>query len=792
VRSLDRKLRRDLWHHKLTLAAVASIVALGVACLVGMGATYINITAAIDDYYADCRMADVWVDLRKAPVSRVKALRDLPGVTGLRDRIASEVRIDLPERDVPASGRVLSLPDTPRPVLNDIVLLSGTRFTPDEPEQVIISDDFAAANGLRPGNSLKVVLNGQFRELTIVGTAISSEFVYLTPPGSIAPDPEIYGALWIKRSFAEEVFGYEGACNSALLTLTPAARAAPAEILDRIQTELDDFGVFSAVARPDQFSHMTLMAEVQGLQMFAVAMPVIFLGIAALILNVMMVRIAESQRTIIGTLKALGVGDGAILTHFLKFGLVVGLIGGIAGGLMGFAMAGGMTVVYADLFNFPSLPNHFHPWIALVGIGVSALFAMLGTLRGAQRVMALKPAEAMREAPPLKATRTILERVPIIWNRLGFRWRMVLRGLARNKRRAIIGLGSAAFGGALMLYALGAGDSLHDMLDFQFDRAMRADVTVEFREIVDRDALRSLRRLPGVSHVEGTLVAPVTFIHGHRDKRGAITGMSPDARLTIPPDATGAPLRLPATGLLMTRRLADQLAVTPGESITIEPIRGDRSPREVVIAGYAESTFGLAVYADYDFLAHLLGESAPISAAQLTARFTPDQRREFLAELHRSPVVAKVNITAEQRERIETLLIDKMAGALSVMILFAGVIFFGSILNSALISLAERRREIATFRVLGYSSGEVGSIFLREALLINLTGALIGMPMGVGMLAGLAMEFSNDMFALRVVAHPISYVTAMGLAVLFILAAHMVVQRSINRMEWPDALKMKE
>jgi putative ABC transport system permease protein len=126
------------------------------------------------------------------------------------------------------------------------------------------------------------------------------------------------------------------------------------------------------------------------------------------------------------------------------------------------------------------------------------------------------------------------------------------------------------------------------------------------------------------------------------------------------------------------------------------------------------------------------------------------------------------------------------------MIIFAGVIFFGSILNSALVSLAERQREIATFRVLGYQPLEVGEIFLRETMLVNMVGALLGLPLGYYMLWGMCLQFQNDMYSVPSVIYPMSWIYTLIWAFVFVLGAYFIIQRSINRMDWSEALKMKE
>ena len=186
VNILNRKLRRDLWQTKGMLVAVILIVALGVGCLVGMMGTSLNLQLARNAYYGQCRMADFWVDLKKMPVTELDVLDDLKGISEMRARIAFQVIVDLEGVEEPLSGTLLTLPAEPSPVINNILIQSGTYFTSRRQDEVIVSEAFARARGIREGDTIHLIMNGQRKALFVVGTAMSSEFVYMMPPGAIS------------------------------------------------------------------------------------------------------------------------------------------------------------------------------------------------------------------------------------------------------------------------------------------------------------------------------------------------------------------------------------------------------------------------------------------------------------------------------------------------------------------------------------------------------------------------------------------------------------------------------
>jgi len=245
VSVLDRKLLRELRASWLLLTAIVSIIAVGVACYVSMGGAYHNLTEAKRRYYRQCRMADFWIDLKKVPLAELDALAELPGVAAICPRIGFYATVDLEHVTKPLNGMVLSLPDRREAVINDVVIERGGYFTDRRENEVIVNEAFAAHHKLKPGDWIRLVLNNRRQELFIVGTAISSEFVYLLGPGAITPDPEHFGVFYLKQTYAEDVFDFDGAANQVVGRLASDVQQNPHELLDRAERLLSSYGVFT-------------------------------------------------------------------------------------------------------------------------------------------------------------------------------------------------------------------------------------------------------------------------------------------------------------------------------------------------------------------------------------------------------------------------------------------------------------------------------------------------------------------------------------------------------------------
>ena len=789
---LNQKLRRELLRTRGLLLAIASIMVVGIMSFVQMRSLYHNLKTSQSEYYAQCRMADFWIDLKKAPLTELEQVAQLPGVVDIRPRIQFYATVDLPQVRKPLNGLVLTLPDQRVQVINDVVMQRGGYFTGRDAAEVIVNDAFARAHGLQPGETIHLLLNNRRQELLIVGTAISSEFVYLLGPGAITPDPEHFGVFYVQRGWAEEVFDMDGAANGLVGRLTAEIRERPDEVLGRIERMLEPFGALAATARKDQASNFFLSAEIRGLGVFATILPGIFLLVAALVLNVLMARLAEQQRTVIGTLKAIGYDDRQVFVHFLKYGLVVGVAGGVLGCIAGYWAAEGVTSVYRRFFEFPKLENHFYPGIYIAGIMISMVCALAGSLRGARVALRLHPAEAMRDKPPVEGGAIWLERFGWLWQRLTFPWRMALRSTVRHRLRTAVGLFSAAIGTSLLVVTFMSVEATTYLIDFQFEKIARSDLDLTFDSERGADALDEARRLPAVDRAEPVLHVACRFAHGSHHRKGSITGLAHDARLTIPRNLEGHALRIPETGLLMTRKVADLLHVSVGDLVTVQPIKGLRRSVEMPVVEIAESYLGTSVYADIEYLSRLTGEALALTGVQLALHPDEQQQAALYRELKQLPSLQAASARADVVDNLNKMFIESLNISIGMLVTFAGVIFFGSILNASLVSLAERMREIATLRVLGYGEWQIGFLLLRESVLVNSLGVVLGMPLGYLLYLLMARVYDMELMRLPVVAPPWVWIVSALLAAVFGGVAHLVVQRRIHRLDWLEALQVKE
>jgi putative ABC transport system permease protein len=726
MKAIDRKMVRDLWHLRGQAIATAIVVACGVATFVSMRSTYESLLSSRDSYYSLYRFADVFSSLKRAPESVAAEIATVPGVAQVQTRVAAVVTLDLPGLAEPAQGRLVSVAENIDDPLNDLFLIRG-RTLERGAEEVIISGAFADANGLNPGDTLRAVMNGRLRQLQIVGVALSPEYIYEIRPGDIFPDNRRFGVLWMNRRSVAAVFQMENAFNDLALTLSPDGNASGViEAVDRI---LAPYGGFGAYGRSDQTSHRFVSNELDELRVFGTFLPAIFLGVTAFLLHLVLSRLVNVEREQIGLLKAFGYSNRDVGLHYLKLA-VAAIIGGIVLGiLLGAWIGSGMNALYGEYFHFPivgfSISLSVILWSFVISIGAAAV----GAASAVRRAVALPPAEAMRPEPPASFKAGFLESSGL-QKLLSAEWRIIARNLARHPVKALL----SAFGISLSIGLLFVGfyffDAIFRILDVQFQQIQREDAEVTFIEPRPGRVQMDLSRIPGVGRVETYRAVPAILRFGSRSRRTAVMGLGNDSELRRIVDKDLNVIRLPPEGVVLGRTIADSLGVSEGDIITIEVTEGARPVRETAVTQVVDELLGLGTYMEISALNRFMHEGDTISGAYL--KVDKDREPALYSRLKSTPGVAGVSLP-DAAEASFNDTIARTIGTMSFLLVgFACVIAFGVVYNGARIALAERGRELASLRVLGFTRREIGKMLLGEQAVLT----LLAIPMGwiVGLL----------------------------------------------------------
>jgi putative ABC transport system permease protein len=787
MRSLDRKLLRELWRMRGQMVSITLVIACGILTVVAMRGVYESLRDSRELYYRQSRFADVWSSLKRAPDRLRERIEKIPGVAAVQTRVELEATLDVPGRSAPARGHVVSVPDRGEAALNVVHLLRGRPLSPGRASEVLVSEAFAGANGLEPGDTLRAVINGHLQALEIAGIALSPEYVYELPPGAIFPDNERFGVLWMRRGTIGPLYDMDGAFNSVALSLAPDA--SERAVITRLDRLLAPYGGLGAYGRDQQVSHLTLEGELQQDRTTSTVIPAIFLGVAAFLVNMVLTRLIALERGEIAVLKAFGYTDREVARHYLGFALAAALAGALLGTGLGIWFGHGMVRLYQDFFRFPDLRFHGSPGLILASVAVSTAAATLGAFGAVHRAVRLPPAEGMRPEPPARFRPGPLERAGF-GRFLPASGRMILRNVERRPVRALLSAVAVACAVALLMVGMFMFDGVAFLMHLQFDVIQREDFTVTFVRPVPAAARLELERLPGVIRAEGFRALPARLRAGPRSRTVSITGMEVGMQMRRLVSTSGREQPLPPEGLVLSRSLAERLAVGSGDRVRVEVLEGARPTRTLRVAGVVDELMGLSAYMEEGALHRLAGEGRVLSGAYL--RVDPSHRAELGAVLKRLPVISGISspgsmLAAFQKQLKESLLIT-----VGFLVVFAGVIAMGIVYNGARIALSERGRELASLRVLGFTRREVATMLLGEQSLVTLLAIPLGWGLGYLLAALLATALETESYRIPLVVGARTYAWSALIVVAAAAISGMLVRRRMDRLDLVEVLKTRE
>ncbi len=787
MKAIDKKLWRELWNMRMQILAIAMVITGGVGIFIMSLSTLDSLYETRESYYREHRFAHVFATLKRAPLSLAQQIEAIPGVEKVETRVVAYVNIDVPGFGYPVSGHLVSLPGDSRGLLNQIYLHQGRLIDAGRDDEVLLSERFAQAHGLRAGDKLRATINGRRKTLTVVGRAQSPEYIYQIAPGAMFPDHERYGVLWMARNPLASAYDMEGAFNDVTLRLIRGSHEQ--DVIDRLDNLLEPYGGTGAIARKDQLSHRFLSEELKQQETVATVFPIIFFGVAAFLLNVVISRLISLELDQIAALKAFGYSNFAVGMHYSKLVLMIvaaGILGGIAAGIW---MGKALSNAYMALFSLPFMLYVLNPRVIVAAAIISALVAILGTLYATRKAARLPPAQAMRPESPATYRAATVERLGLQ------RWfsastRMILRHIERRPlKSSLTTLGIAMACGVMTVGGFQKG-AIDQMVEVQYGMSQHEDLFVIYTDPTSTRSLYSLHSVQGVEHAEGFRSVPVKLMFEHRFYRTSMQGIQSDGELMHLLDAGLNKIELPQQGVVLTDYLASLLQIRPGDMLTMEVLEGNRPIVRVPVIGTAKQDLGMNAYMRRPALNRLLKEGDAISGAFL--KVDEHHQSDVYRELKDMPRIAGVVEQASAIQSFYENVAQQILFYTFITTLLGGSIAFGVVYNSMRIALSERNRELASLRVLGFRRGEVAYILLGEMALLTLVAIPLGLLIGYGLCAYLAFEFDTDLYRIPLVLKRDVYALAAAVVIGSSLISAIMIWRNLIHLDMVAVLKTKE
>ncbi len=529
--------------------------------------------------------------------------------------------------------------------------------------------------------------------------------------------------------------------------------------------------------------------------------PVLFFLVAALISLTSMTRMVEEQRTSIGTMKALGYGKFAIASKYLGYALLATIGGSIIGVLIGEKVLP-YIIVYAYSILYRHMPNILIPYnwtYAGMASGAAVFCTMAATFMACYRELEAQPAVLMRPPAPKNGRRVFMERIGLLWKHLSFTWKSTIRNLMRYKKRffmTIFGIGGCM---ALMLVGFGLKDSCYEIAKIQYAEILLYHGSIYLEEDItdeQRDRIKeALSEEEGVERFIDTGTRNITLINGKKERSAYEYVMNPKKEIPKYVDfhnrKTKESYVLTDNGAIISEKTAKLLEVKEGETVCIKD--EENGNKEIRIEHICENYMGHYIYLTPAYYEKIYKEPPEYNSILFAVEDAGDlgQMEQMGQRLLKEDGVLSAGYTHDIEKQL-----DDMLGSLNlvivVLIISAGMLAFVVLYNLNTVNIAERKRELATLKVLGFYDPEVAGYVYRENMILTLIGAVVGSGLGkfLHLFIIETVEIESAMFGRNI--NPPSFLYSLLFTVAFSMIINGVMYLKLKKIDMVESLKSIE
>ena len=528
--------------------------------------------------------------------------------------------------------------------------------------------------------------------------------------------------------------------------------------------------------------------------------PLIFFLVAALISLTTMTRMVEEERTLIGTLKALGYSKKSIAAKYLGYAVLATLTGGILGVMIGekilpYIIITAYKIMYRHL---PDVEIPYNLYYGVLACVAALLCTVAATIFSCMKELKEQAAELMRPPAPKQGKRVFLEYIPFLWKRLNFTWKSTVRNLMRYKKRffmTIFGIGGCM---GLMLVGFGLKDSISSIVPLQYEDIQLYDGNVILqRDVTMQEKQEVYEALEKNSQVVATaedLLQKITIEHD---------GVSKEVYLNVPENVekfsdfvvlqdrtTKEKYQLTDKGAVLTEKMAKELGVSAGDTVTIK--EENEKERTVKISQICENYMSHYLYMTPAVYKAAYGKEPEYNSIYYRTEGRTTKEAESVGEAAlKLDGALSVSYTTELRQQVDDML-QSLDIVIVVLIISAGMLAFVVLYNLNNINITERKRELATLKVLGFYDKEVTEYVYRENILLTLIGSVFGMLLGkiLHRFIIVTVEIDSVMFGRNI--NTISFVYAFLLTVVFSLFVNGVMYFKLKKINMVESLKSVE
>lgn len=762
---LFKKLLRTIWHYKAQFISMIIMVILGVGVFVGFQGEWYSIEKDTYSFYDSTGFADYrLVSETGYSIDDMNKIKEISGV----DKISRYISVKTNESK---ENDVVAVTVTTDINVSGFTLINGDEYNNNAVDSVWISDQYAAKNNYKIDDEITLKHGSTSITGTIKGLIKSSEYLICTPDeNQMMPDFNTYGYVYISPSMYEKALGG----YSFYTEIHVISKLAKKEFVDAANNKLGKTNL--VLTKKEIVSFSEAQGEASEGKTMASILPVIFLGIAILIMATTMQRLTINEKTQIGTLKALGFRDAKIVKHYTLFGLFIGIVGSIIGIGFGFFIAwfifnpNGSMGTYFDL---PSWKIHMPWWTFLVVIGVIGFMTLISYI-SAKKMLSGSAADALKPYTPKLMKRLKIEDSKS-WRRLNFATKWNLRDLFRHKARSGMTL-FGVFGCTILLIAsFLMMDSMVGFVNKFYYGSMNYESQISLKDDITNEKALEIASYYDADYASNTSVSlneEAISMDIYNVNHNYVRFLDKDMNY----------VSLSNDGVYIGQRLMEENNLKIGDSFEVA-VFGSDVKYELRIAGELRTlTKGIVMNKQY------------ADEKGITYKINQIYVNKTKEEVHKDSTYSEyLSMTKSRNDIIKSFdsfmeVMYLMIGALIVLSIILGIVV---LYNLGTMSYFERYRELSTLKVVGFKDKKIGKLLITQNMWLTIVGFILGFPTGIGVTAILTKALASE-YEMKLIFGWMTFVIPVVLIFGVSLFVSWLVARKNKKINMVEALKVPE
>ena len=763
---LLKKLFRTLWQYKAQFISMVIMVALGIGVFLGFNVEWYSLEVNTKEIYDATGFADfrIYSDKGFTPED-LEAVKAIGGVEDATRFLSLNV-------SVKDDTDTLALTVSENMDVSGVLVTEGEPYSADDPDGFWLSDSYAAANGIRLGDPLTLTYQTITVKGTVKGLVKASEYLICLPDSNqMMPDYSTYGFVYISPVMLDNAIPalYKAFIGSLYHQINVRSALDKATFVEEADKALGTTRLI--LSKNETVSWSETLGEVNEGKTMASILPVLFLAIAILTMVTTMHRICASEKTQIGTLKALGFKDRRILVHYSAYALIIGLLGTALGVAVGYGL--GWFIMNPDsamatYIDMPSWTLHAPAFSWYVIIGIIAFLTLIGFL-SVRRMLEGTAADALRPYSPKRMKHLRFEETKR-FKRLGFGTKWNLRDCVRHKARSLMTLFGIVGCMVLLVGGLGMQDTMNAFLDVFYEKAINYTTRVN----LDAENITLEEGKALAASLDGDWAASRSVQIGDKGYALEIYSVTHDKVRFADQDMNI--IQLADDGVYLCSRIAREYHLKAGDELSFSPYDSSEHytvPVAGVLDSMTEGIFMTAAFADRT------GIPYTVSSVFTDAAEIPEDPH-ILNRQSKQSIMDSFDVFMD--------LMNKMIWLLVIAAVILGIVV---LYNLGVMSYTERYREMATLKVVGFKDSKIGRLLISQNLWLTVLGIMIGVPVGIGVLQYLLTALASE-YELKLVLGLPTWLVSVLLTFGVSLAVGLMVARKNRHIDMVAALKTAE